>query len=344
MPTENRSSNTEMVSELLPCPFCGQQDFLIERLDSDASVVICQGLTGPHEACLARGPVGVAQDEGEEQPGHDKAIELWNARAEQHQGETDNYPPCDYCGITPDHHPWHGSGLLNGVENRHIHACDGCRGKLPLHPGQHEGEPIAWVVGSAIWWNKHQAEVDAKLVGEPAIPLGRLADAGEVERLRESLLRICTALGMPAGQDMHTVGPELANALRNLLHNQDRQLAERDALLGEQSGKLIVLAARLLQEPLRVLNHDLDSDGPITRIKVTDGVERASDSLGGLVLEVRRAANALSAIASPAVAAPQYPNRLCHIDYQAHPYLCGCLRGDEEAQKIYDDHMRSAKS
>lgn len=29
MPTENRSSNTEMVSELLPCPFCGQQDFLI---------------------------------------------------------------------------------------------------------------------------------------------------------------------------------------------------------------------------------------------------------------------------------------------------------------------------
>lgn len=80
-------NNNKMVSELLPCPFCGQQDFLIERLDSDASVVICQGLTGPHEACLARGPVGVAQDEGEEQPGRDKAVELWNARAEQHQGE-----------------------------------------------------------------------------------------------------------------------------------------------------------------------------------------------------------------------------------------------------------------
>ena len=83
MPTENRSSNTEMVSEPLPCPFCGQQDFLIERLDSDASVVICQGLTGPHEACLARGPVGVAQNEGEEQPGRDKAVELWNSRAPQ---------------------------------------------------------------------------------------------------------------------------------------------------------------------------------------------------------------------------------------------------------------------
>lgn len=87
MPTENRSINTEMVSEMLSCPFCGQQDFLIERLDSDASVVICQGLTGPHEACLARGPVGLVQDEGEEQPGRDKAIELWNARAEQHHAE-----------------------------------------------------------------------------------------------------------------------------------------------------------------------------------------------------------------------------------------------------------------
>lgn len=80
--------SNEMISvPLLPCPFCGQRDFLIERLDSDASVVICQGLTGPHEACLARGPVGVAQDEGEEQPGRDKAVELWNARAAQAQGE-----------------------------------------------------------------------------------------------------------------------------------------------------------------------------------------------------------------------------------------------------------------
>ncbi|WP_205884621.1 hypothetical protein [Pseudomonas putida] len=46
----------------------------------------------------------------------------------------------------------------------------------------------------------------------------------------------------------------------------------------------------------------------------------------------------------PSAPAAQYPNRLCHIDYRTHPYLCGCLRGDEEAQKIYDDRMRSAKS
>ena len=45
------------------------------------------------------------------------------------------YPPCDYCGINPDHHPWHGSGVLNGIESRHIHACNACRHKLPSHPG-----------------------------------------------------------------------------------------------------------------------------------------------------------------------------------------------------------------
>lgn len=37
--------------------------------------------------------------------------------------------------------------------------------------------------------------------------------------------------------------------------------------------------------------------------------------------------------------APAYPNRLCHIDYTAHPYRCGCLKGDEEAQRRFDEHQ-----
>lgn len=41
---------------------------------------------------------------------------------------------------------------------------------------------------------------------------------------------------------------------------------------------------------------------------------------------------------------PAYPNRLCHIDYTAHPYICGCLKGDEEAQRRFDEHQgKSAK-
>ncbi|MBA5706197.1 hypothetical protein DT037_03800 [Pseudomonas fulva] len=81
MPTENRSSNTEMAAKLSPCPFCGQQDAFVEQLDSDASVVICQGRIDEYSACLARGPVGVQQHECEDKPGHDQAVKEWNKRA-----------------------------------------------------------------------------------------------------------------------------------------------------------------------------------------------------------------------------------------------------------------------
>lgn len=67
--------------EIEPCPFCGQQDVLVEQLDSDASVVICQALVGEHSACLARGPVGVQESEFEDQPGRDAAVRFWNERA-----------------------------------------------------------------------------------------------------------------------------------------------------------------------------------------------------------------------------------------------------------------------
>ncbi|GLH31060.1 hypothetical protein BR1R5_04460 [Pseudomonas sp. BR1R-5] len=41
----------------------------------------------------------------------------------------------------------------------------------------------------------------------------------------------------------------------------------------------------------------------------------------------------------PSAPATQYPNRLCHIDYTAHPYRCGCLKGDEGSQGIYDEYF-----
>lgn len=39
---------------------------------------------------------------------------------------------CDYCKAVVDD-PWHGSGSLNGEEQRHIHACEKCRHLLPVH-------------------------------------------------------------------------------------------------------------------------------------------------------------------------------------------------------------------
>lgn len=122
MPTENRSSNTEIAAQLSPCPYCGQQDAFVEQLDSDASVVICQGRIDEYSACLARGPVGVQQHECEDQPGRDQAVKEWNKRA------------------APQPHP----------------------------------EPIAWMVGTAFWWTKEEAERDAAATGLPVVPVGPL--------------------------------------------------------------------------------------------------------------------------------------------------------------------------
>jgi len=48
----------------------------------------------------------------------------------------DYYPPCDFCGSEQSEEPWHGSGLINCVESRHIHACNKCRHHLPCDAGE----------------------------------------------------------------------------------------------------------------------------------------------------------------------------------------------------------------
>ena len=122
MPTENRSSNTEQMVSVPREWVENYAGLLEERCAYEASERV--------QALLA-------------QP------------AAQHQGEAEGYPPCDYCGLTPSHHPWHGSGLLEGVENRHIHACNKCRGKLPAH----QGEPLETAVFNDPLYN---AESDAR--------------------------------------------------------------------------------------------------------------------------------------------------------------------------------------
>lgn len=48
-------------------------------------------------------------------------------------------------------------------------------------------------------------------------------------------------------------------------------------------------------------------------------------------------------LVEPDAPVAQYPNRLCHVEYTAHPYRCGCLKGDKEAQRIYDEHCKSVE-
>jgi hypothetical protein len=138
---------------------------------------------------------------------------------------------------------------------------DQFRALLAQPAPQPHPEPIAWMVGTAIWWTKEEAERDAAEVGQPVVGLGPMraqqaepvwfmteggvsalhakakamsdqqgldtssysvplytyADTGEVERLRAEL-KNCT-------QAFH--------ALKAGNESLRAQLAERDALLRE---------------------------------------------------------------------------------------------------------------
>lgn len=78
------------------------------------------------------------------QSGYLQAVQALQNWANQSAPAEESYPPCDYCGTVPDYHPWHGSGLINGEESPHIHACNECRAKLPAPADKGQGEPVAW--------------------------------------------------------------------------------------------------------------------------------------------------------------------------------------------------------
>jgi hypothetical protein len=95
-----------MDNKLEPCPFCGGTEAFVERLDYSSSYVQCDSAIGDGCACLARGPVGVQDDDGEEIPGASAAIAAWNRRAPAPQAalpaEGVPFPPLEFPVMTHD--------------------------------------------------------------------------------------------------------------------------------------------------------------------------------------------------------------------------------------------------
>ncbi|EKT4494994.1 hypothetical protein QEM27_002724 [Pseudomonas putida] len=134
-------------------------------------------------------------------------------------------------------------------------------GLLAQPAPQPHPEPIAWMVGTAFWWTKEEAERDAAATGLPIVGLGPMTDAdaierlvaanteyarrhlehqGEVERLRSELAQCEAMAAMIADREWaeHVgTGPVSSKVeaaftqLHNDLHEPDEKLAERDALL-----------------------------------------------------------------------------------------------------------------
>lgn len=59
----------------------------------------------------------------------------------------------------------------------------------PQPATQPHPEPIAWMVGTAFWWTKEEAERDAAATGLLVVPVGPMTGAGDIGLAREMLRR-----------------------------------------------------------------------------------------------------------------------------------------------------------
>ncbi|MFZ4825701.1 hypothetical protein ACL6MW_28840 [Pseudomonas putida] len=117
--------------------------------------------------------------------------------------------------------------LERATDNKHLEkerisihrheALFALRGLLAQPAPQPHPEPIAWMVGTAFWWTKEEAERDAAATGLPIVGLGPMTCSNEVELLREVI--------------KHSDAQIMRQSIR--ISNQRAQLAEAHALLRE---------------------------------------------------------------------------------------------------------------
>ncbi|HDS1770688.1 hypothetical protein NPS33_25055 [Pseudomonas putida] len=161
MSTENRSSNTEMVS--FPREL---SDDLAELIATRARV--CGG--GALEIWDA-----ICDSFGKSLDGHnDVAIQALNSTIES---RVELSGALDLLRRIRSARDWNGSHV--GLKKE----IDAALSRATQAPQPH-AEPMAWMVGTAIWWTKEEAERDAAATGLPIVGLGPMTEPGEIDRLR----------------------------------------------------------------------------------------------------------------------------------------------------------------
>ncbi|WP_236222260.1 DUF4406 domain-containing protein [Pseudomonas asiatica] len=98
-------------------------------------------------------------------------------------------------------------------------------------------EPIAWMVGTAFWWTKEEADRDAAATGLPIVGLGPMTDRAAIELAEcESMADMVAEREWAEHAGTGPVSSKVEAAftqLHNDLHEAGETLAERDALLRE---------------------------------------------------------------------------------------------------------------
>lgn len=149
MPTENRSSNTEMVSVPREHELKIRQTPLADLLS---------GLkTGEIRDCSDRefavGDTVVLREIDDSRDYTGTVLRRTITHVQKNYGLPDHLCVLSYGQPAPQPHP----------------------------------EPIAWMVGTAIWWTKEVAERDAIATGLPIVGMGPMTGVAEVERLSRAL-------------------------------------------------------------------------------------------------------------------------------------------------------------
>ncbi|MGE8122539.1 hypothetical protein [Pseudomonas fulva] len=85
-------------------------------------------------------------------------------------------------------------------------------------------DPIAWMVGTAFWWTKEEADRDAAATGKTVTPFGPMFDNGEVERLSAACAANIQARDEAIAEGRRYMGQ--ARALDAVLREARRCVAE----------------------------------------------------------------------------------------------------------------------
>lgn len=200
-------------------------------------------------------------------------------------------------------------------------------GLLAQPAPQPHPDPIAWMVGTAIWWTKEEAERDAANIGLPIVDLGPMTGAAEVDRLRVELGYM--------REERDDLSAKLdrfysrSHGIKNLaaIEELSDKLAERDAVLRDKSGDLIRMAAHLISAPLFALQDLQDEDKKMTRARVDHAIDVADARLKDAAYELRRIADALSASAGPS--SPTWSCQACQVE-QPTDRACDACGGKTE--------------
>ena len=217
MPTENRSSNTEMVS--------------VPRHWAQETVS-----AGPGE-CVSRSDIALLSEalslpvqQGQAEIVCDTchgAGEVYTGTMTHHGYNQPPEPDMDTCPECSGEQRWYVASdidrlvreldsLLNGDSAARQATLSDIVAQVSASNQVHP-EPIAWMVGTAFWWTKEEAERDAAAMGLPVVGLGPMTDQGAVDQLSQIIRDL--------NDERDELGAEAAR-LRT-------QLAERDALLRE---------------------------------------------------------------------------------------------------------------